>query len=316
MFGVAVPRPFSPDPAFETAEIGGVTGRLYAVGDGRAVLIVPGATPRGVGDSRVNDVARSLARSGRTVFIPELKLYGERFASEDLDRIVAAVGGLAEKSNRPVAVVGFSYGGSLALVAAADPRMEGRLSRVATLGAYYDLVGVIQAVTTGGSLVGDRFIPWDGHPDAKEILSAGIAQLLPEDERGSLLDALEGRGDPADLEPDARSVYDLLVNTDPRRTGTLVDRLPPGLRTVIEEFSPSAFAGGVDVPVLAMHSTDDPLVPYAELARLEAGMPRAETSTVHLLRHVDLEPTSVGDWRAAVPDILQLWKFTTWVLTG
>ena len=264
----------------------------------------------------MNDVARSLARSGRTVFIPELKLYGERFASEDLDRIVAAVGGLAEKSNRPVAVVGFSYGGSLALVAAADPRMEGRLSRVATLGAYYDLVGVIQAVTTGGSLVGDRFIPWDGHPDAKEILSAGIAQLLPEDERGSLLDALEGRGDPADLEPDARSVYDLLVNTDPRRTGTLVDRLPPGLRTVIEEFSPSAFAGGVDVPVLAMHSTDDPLVPYAELARLEAGMPRAETSTVHLLRHVDLEPTSVGDWRAAVPDILQLWKFTTWVLTG
>jgi hypothetical protein len=45
-------------------------------------------------------------------------------------------------------------------------------------------------------------------------------------------------------------------------------------------------------------------------------MPRAETSTVHLLRHVDFEPTSVGDWRAAVADIVQLWKFTTSVLTG
>lgn len=315
-FGVSVPRFFSPDPAPETAEIGGVTGRLYMVDDGRAILIVPGATPQGVEDSRVNDVARSLARSGRTVFIPELELYRERFALEDLERIVAAVGGLAERSNQPVTIVGFSYGGSLALVAAADPRMEGRLSRVATLGAYYDLVGVIQAVTTGGSLIGDRFIPWEGHPIAKELLAARTAQLLPEEERESLMEALEGRADPEDLAPSARSIYDLLVNKDPRQTALLVDRLPPAFLRVITEFSPSAFADRIDVPVMAMHSTDDPLVPYAELARLEAGMPQAETSTVHLLRHVDFEPTSAADWRDALPDFVQLWDFTTWVLAG
>jgi pimeloyl-ACP methyl ester carboxylesterase len=92
--------------------------------------------------------------------------------------------------------------------------------------------------------------------------------------------------------------------------------LPSAFRTVIEAFSPSTFAERIDVPVLAMHSTDDPLVPYAELSRLEAGMPGAETATVHLLRHVDFQPTSVADWTDAMPDLVQLWRFTTWVLAG
>jgi acetyl esterase/lipase len=315
-FGVSVPHPFAPDPAPESGEIGGVAGRLYAVGDAPAILIVPGATPQGVEDPRVNDVARALARSGRTVFIPELELYRERFAHEDLERIVVAVGGLAERSNRPVTVVGISYGGSLALVAAADPRMEGRLSRVATLGAYYDLIGVIQAVTTGGSLIGDRFIPWEGHPNAKAFLAARTAELLPEYQRVLLMETLDGRADPEDLDPGARSLYDLLVNQDPHQTALLVDRLPPEYRTVLKDFSPSAFADHIDVPVFAMHSTDDPLVPYAELLRLEAGMPQAKTATVHLLRHVDFDPTSITDWKEALPDLIQLWDFTTWILAG
>ncbi|MFV1963076.1 MAG: hypothetical protein ACC658_14735, partial [Acidimicrobiia bacterium] len=152
-FGTPVRRPFAPDVKPETAEIGGVMGRLYASGNYPAVLVVPGATPDGVADARVNTVARALARAGRNVFIPELDLYRELFTRTDLERIVAAVGGLAEWSGQPAAALGFSYGGSFALVAAADPRMEGRLSRVATLGAYYDLEGGIQAVTTGGSTV-------------------------------------------------------------------------------------------------------------------------------------------------------------------
>lgn len=315
-FGVSVPRPFAPNPVPHTAEIGGVEGRLFAVAGAEAILIVPGATPLGVEDPRVNDVARSLVRSGRTVFIPEFELYRERLAMEDVERIVAAVAGLAEKSNHPVTVVGFSYGGSFALLAAADPRMEGRLARVAILGAYFDLVGVIQAVTTGGSLIDGEFVPWEGHPIAREFLAERTAELLPEAQRVLLMEVLDGRADSGDLAPDARSLYELLVNRDPHRTEKLVDALPSAFRTVIREFSPSTVADQIVVPVLAMHSTDDPLVPYAELARLEAGMPEAQTSTVHLLRHVDFEPTSFADWRGATPDLIRIWRFTTWILTG
>ncbi|MCH8982980.1 MAG: alpha/beta fold hydrolase [Acidobacteria bacterium] len=314
--GMSVPRPFAPNVKPETAEVGGVTGRLYKSGDYPAVLVVPGATPDGVEDARVNDLARALARAGRTVFIPDLDLYREQFTKADLERIVAAVGGLAESSGRPVAVLGISYGGSFSLVAAADDRMEGRLSRVATLGAYYDLEGVIQAVTTGGSTVDDRFIPWEGHPIAGEVLATRTAELLPEEEQKSFLAALDGRLDIEHLAPSSRALYDLLANDDPWRTSELAERLHPSLRSLIEAFSPSQVADEIGVPVLALHSIDDPLVPYAELIRLEAGMPQAEILTVRLFRHVDFDPSSPSGWWSLIPDMWKVWHFTTWILAG
>ena len=86
--------------------------------------------------------------------------------------------------------------------------------------------------------------------------------------------------------------------------------------TLIEGFSPSQVADQIAVPVLAMHSTDDPLVPYAELIRLEAGMPQAEISTVQLFRHVDFDPASPSGWWSLTPDLWKVWHMTTWILAG
>ena len=83
--GTSVPRPIAAHVKPETAEVGGVMGRLYTSGDYPPVLVVPGATPQGVDDARVNDLARALARAGRTVFIPELDLYREQFTKADRD---------------------------------------------------------------------------------------------------------------------------------------------------------------------------------------------------------------------------------------
>ena len=63
--GMSVPRPFAPDVKPETAEVSGVTGRLYAPSDYPAILVVPGATPEGVEDSRVNTLALELNGTGR-----------------------------------------------------------------------------------------------------------------------------------------------------------------------------------------------------------------------------------------------------------
>ena len=310
-----VPRPFAPQVAPQTAEVGGVAGRIYD-GGGPPILIVPGATPAGLEDMRVNVVARSLARAGRTVFIPDLDLYREQLTMADQKRIVDSVEGLAALTGGRVTIAGFSYGGSLALVAAAHPGMEGHLSRVATLGAYYDLEGVIQAITTGGSLVDGEFIRWESHPLAEALLAARTIELLPGQAQDPLLDALDGRGDPDDLSADGRALYDLLVNEDPARTGELARRLSPPLRSLIEDFSPSRVADGIDVPVLAMHSTDDPAVPYGELLRLEKEMPEAETLTVEAFQHVDFDPSSLRGWWDLVPDLWRIWRFTTWILNG
>jgi pimeloyl-ACP methyl ester carboxylesterase len=164
--------------------------------------------------------------------------------------------------------------------------------------------------------VDDRLIPWEGHPLAKEVLTTRTVAFLPEEDQEPLLAALAGEADPGVLSPGARSLYELLVNEDPRRTPELAEELPVELRALIERFSPSQVADRIRVPVLAMHSTDDPLVPYAELVRFEAGMPAADTMTVEVFRHVDVEARSLGDWLSLIPDLWRVWHFTTWLLAG
>lgn len=313
-----VPRPFAHEPQPVASKMGGVAGRLFPgrPGDG-GVLLVPGAAPAGIEDPRTNSLATALARSGRAVFVPDLELYEERFEVEDIERLVISLVGLAEITGRPVVAVGVSYGGSFALIAAADPRVDGHLSRVATFGAYFDLVGVIQAITTGASLVGDRVITWEAHPMARDFLYARTTlQLVPITEQSLFLDALAGKVDSSHLSPSSRAFFELLVNQDPQLTFQLAEALAPEYLVFLETFSPSAVADQIKVPVRALHSTDDPIVPYAELVRLGESMPDVDTTLVSIFEHVDFDPSSPGDWLAASPDLLRLWSFITWVLAG
>jgi pimeloyl-ACP methyl ester carboxylesterase len=314
--GVSVPRPFAPQIRSNDTAVGGVSGRLYLPEEpgAPAVLIVPGATPAGLNDTRVETLAHAIARSSRTVFVPDLDLYQERFSEQDLERIVGAIEGLAERTSTPVSVLGTSYGGSFALIAAADPRTDGRIARVATLGAYYDLIGVIQAVTTGSSVVGDELIVWQPHPLARNVLFARAAELVPEPERSRLIDALGGNGSRQSLSPPARALFDLLINTDPYRTYDLAARLPPEVTRFLERFSPKSIAGSITFPVAVMHSTDDPLVPYGELQRMEDGLQAERMDTVALFSHVDFNAASPRDWIEVTPDLWKVWGFTTWLL--
>jgi hypothetical protein len=86
----------------------------------------PAQRPKGGHDPRVQQVSRALAGAGRTVFVPDLELSRTTFDRIDIDRVVPVGPGAAraQPAAGGVAVLGFSYGGSLALVAAADPRVR------------------------------------------------------------------------------------------------------------------------------------------------------------------------------------------------
>jgi len=315
--GASFPRPFAPAISREEVSLDGVSGHLYRPErPSPAVLLVLGAAPQGKEDPRAVRLARSLARAGRLVFVPDLVLAEQRLDEEDLDRIARAVVALDEHpaATGAVVVLGISYGGSFALVAATDPRVRGRVAQVAVFGAYWDLVGVIQAVTTGVSVVGGELVPWEGHPLAGQILERRAIELAPESSRADLRAALEGSGDPAGLEPEARAIYDLLSNRDPARTGELAARLAPEARAVLERFSPSSVAGGLEVPVVAMHSTDDPAVPYGEARRLARALPEARLVTVRSFRHVDFRAAGPGGWTSVVADLWDAWRFASWLL--
>lgn len=316
--GIDFPRPFAADFRRSEVSLDGVTGHLYAPEQpSPPIVLVPGAAPLGKDDPRAVRLARSLARAGRTVFIPDLTLYERRFDTEDLDRIVRAALALETHpaGSGSVTLLGISYGGSLALVAAADERLEGRLAQVATFGAYWDLVGVIQAVTTGTSLVGGTRVAWEGHPAARAILEEAIVALIPEQERRVLRAAL-AKSDAEGLPAAARAIFHLLRNRDPERTPELAARVPGVLRDILEVFSPASVQGRLNVPVVALHSTDDPAVPYGELVRLRSALPEARTLTVSSFRHVDPSNSSSGGWTSLVADAWDAWRFTSWILAA
>lgn len=316
--GIGFPRPFAPEIERTDVSLDGVTGHLYAQErPSPPIVLIPGAAPLGKDDPRAVRLARSLARAGRAVFVPDLTLYEQRFEIGDIDRIVRAAlaFGAHPAASGDVLLLGISYGGAYALLAAADPRLHGRLAQVATFGAYWDLVGVIQAVTTGTSLVGALRFPWEGHPAARSILEEAIVRLVPEELRRDLRAAL-ATGETAGLAPDARAIFQLLQNRDAERTSDLAARVPGVLGDVLEAFSPASAAGRLDVPVVALHSTNDPAVPYGELMRLRAALPEARTLTVSSFRHVDPSTSSSGGWASLVADAWDAWRFTSWILAA
>lgn len=313
-----VVRPAAPEVTREPTRLGGVEGDLYEVGgDAPAVVLIPGAAPRGIDDPRIVRLAEAVARAGRTVFVPQLEVYEQTLVTADVDRIVAVTRALTGHGRGPAVLVGTSFGGSLGLLAAADERLAGRVALVATFGAYADLVGVVQAVTTGTSLVGGRSIPWEEpHPDAPEVVREQLVSLLPPGDRRELRRLLDGELDPAEAGATARLAHELLTNEQPARTRALVRRLPATVRQRLAEVSPVTVADDLDVPVVAMHSVRDPAIPVGELRRLEAALPHARIIVLERFDHVGLELDGPRDVIAALGDLRRVWRFATEVLAA
>jgi pimeloyl-ACP methyl ester carboxylesterase len=312
--GVSFPRPLATDVTRIEQRIDGVVGDLYSSGGRQpGIVLVPGAAPGGKDDPRAVRLARAIARAGRTVFVLQLDLMDRKFSEADIERIIDAVTWLGDRTGEQVTVLGISYGGSFGLIAGADPRLEGRIEQIAVFGAYFDLLGLVQAASTGVSVVGDRRIEWEPDPRAEEILQEAALHLVPQGQRPALRRALQGEERPQALSPETRVVYELVTNDDPAATYEIAEDLSPHARAFLDRFSPMTVADSIDAPVIALHSADDPVTPYGEAERLRRGLPHARVLRVQLFEHVDLGTSSIFE---AIPELWQTWRFTSWVLAA
>jgi pimeloyl-ACP methyl ester carboxylesterase len=317
--GLDVPRPFAPAVERVRDVIGGVEADRYAPSvngvslDDRAIVLVPGAAPAGRDDDRVVAIAIALARASRTVVVPELEVYGEDLVPDDIERIVD-VAGVLSRDHGPVVLAGLSFGGSLSLIAADDSRLAGRVALVATFGAYADLAGVIQAVTTGESVVDGERIGWDPDPRAAEVVEEQLLRLLEHDDREEVDAVLAGERDADELPPPLRSVVEILDEDDPARVMELLTRTPPEVQDRIAEVSPVTVAPDLQVPIVALHARDDPVIPYGELRRLERAYPDTDAITLITFDHVG--PGDDEGWWVAARDLWRTARFVDRVLGG
>lgn len=276
--------------------------------DRPAIILLPGATPAGRDDRRVVAIATAIARADRVVLVPELDVYAEQLLPSDVDRIAAVT--LAAAAEQPgVVLAGLSFGGSLGLLAAADPRLEGHVRLVATFGAYADLAGVVQAVTTGVSLVDGRRIGWEPDPRAADVVREQVLALLMPAERAQVTDALDGHLDARALAAELRAVHDLLTDPDPTRTMSHLAGAPAQVQERITEVSPARSAPRLAAPLVTLHAVDDPVIPLGEQRRLAATYPQARTLELATFDHVGLGDEPVP-WWVTVRD---LWRTTVFL---
>ena len=302
---------------------GAIPARLYAPpgGGGPAIVIFPGVHGGGVDEPRLVALSRRIAATGATVLstpLPDLRRY--RVTTRATDMIEDAAGWMA--TNRDLAprgqigVVGVSFAGGLALVAAGRPSLDGKLTGVFALGAHADLPRVIRYLCLAEGAVKTLAPPHDY--GVALMLRASIALVVPADQVAPLDEAIVTFLDASSAESTDRALSARLFAEArtmeaalPEPARTLMHgvnaRDVPALGKVLAPFAEEiggapalspARSPATTAPVFLLHGIDDNVIPSNESVDIErylraAGNGRIDTLLTPLLSHADAR-TSAG----------------------
>src|SRR5688500_15652454 len=290
-----------------------------------AMLLVFGVNNLGRNHPAIERVADGLARTGVAVLVPDSRTPLEgRLEVGEIDGVVRAFQLLAarpEVDRDRIGIFGFSVGGSLALLAARDPRIAEQIRWVNPFGAFADAATYMASVAAH-AYVGPEGEPiaWEPTQLAREVFLRFVLAQVPEEAdrlalEGALgLPILAGER-PA---PDAilrtsldgaagRTVHDLLTAVDLPTADAAIAALPPSSLAFIDAISPARHLDGLSADVHLMHETEDHHVPFVESRALAVTLEPTgllkEHTEFRLFDHV--QPDDL-DLIAAAPELVKL----------
>jgi pimeloyl-ACP methyl ester carboxylesterase len=306
----------SGEPGIEDVSVAGnpaLVARPAGEGPWPAIFLVNGTVRKGRKLPEVRNLAEGFARAGYLVVVPDLPgLTEDRLTPQTADaatQVTREISGRPDVEDGKVALVGVSTGATLALLAAEDPTLRGKVSLVAGVAPYSNIKTVLNLATTG------HYRRPDGEPvryEATPFLSyvvgrSLVAALPPGEDKLTLAAELERAGreslDPlsglrarrtGDLGPGAKSVVELLANRDPKRFAALYADLPDDVRRDLEELSPLAGTVRIRVPVELATGPHDKYFPASQSYALERVAPQRRVTVTGVLDHAKLE-VSLGD---------------------
>ena len=280
-----------------------------------ALVLVPGAAVLGRDEPRLQALARTFARAGFVVLVPELpEVRRLALSKHDADRVASAMRQLQQRQpGKPLGVAAVSYAVAPAVIAAlqVEPQF------IVGVGGYHDAEEAIRFVTTGAFRpIGDprqhmiapnRYGRW-------AFLRANAGRLDDPDDIAALqtIATMRWRDPDADVSavaarmgPQGRAVLALVENRDPDAVTRLIEALPERLRHEIDGLNLALYdLSRLRGHLILVHGRGDPLVPFSESQALAAAASRARVSLflVDELGHVDFNAVTIANawtmWRA------------------
>jgi pimeloyl-ACP methyl ester carboxylesterase len=300
-------------PRIEETRIAGQEATVVRPGSGKrwpAIVFANGATEEGRLHPEVQRLARGLARADFLVVVPELPgLRQGEITVRTLSALVQVARATADRSDAEDGQVGFigvSVGSSLALAAAEDPALAGRVSALAGIAPYADLKEVARLATTGYIRSGGTLRAYDADDfvllAVARSLSSSLAPGRDRDRFLAQLAAIPNERDnplagftlPTDAGPGARALFKLLAGGDPHSFDGLWRRLPRRVRDDAELLSPIARADRLTMPVELATSPEDDYFPVSESRRLARASKNVRVTVTETLSHAVPEPSLDG----------------------
>jgi hypothetical protein len=225
-----------------------------------------------------------------------------------------------------IGLFGFSYAGGLSVLAAADPRIAGKVRFCFLLGGYYDLQNVIIYMTTGmyesegdwNYLEPRNSGRWAFLLNSSDLIEEeSDRRLLERLARRKLDDAERGVADIVEqLGTEGEWVYQLMVNDDPERARELIDGLSPRVREYIDTLTLAGRIDDLEAKLIIGHGRDDDLIPFTESIMLARSVPTDVPVHVEILdsfHHVDLKlerGEGIRELLASLAEIGRLYSIT------
>jgi len=252
---------------------------LPASGDNHpGVVFSMGAPPLDLDEPRLVRVAEDIARSGVVILVPfSERLDDEKIVPEEIDALVAEfqyVQKLPRVDPEEVGFFGASVGGSLALVAAADPRIAGDVDLIVSFGGYFDALQTFGAIATHHIEYDGVDEEWEPRKHAERVMAHQLIDAVDSPRDRELLRSWFLDDEPVETEelttltPVGRSSYDFLTNEDPEAVESLIARLPRDAVARLDYLSPRTSIDRVEAEMIIIHDRADPFIPYTELRRM------------------------------------------------
>ena len=299
-------------------ESGPIRARTYlptGKPDAPALIVLHGVHHLGIDEPRLMSFARAMASCGIRVLTPELPdIKDYHVDSTSIRTIGESTQWFARKTGGPVGVMGLSFSGGLALLAAADPLYHKDFKFVFAVGSQDSMGRVAQYYRTGedarpngttellpaheyGPLVleyeyVEDFVPQRDIPAVRAVLRAH----LYEDKDAET--AAEARLSPSQ----AIAAKQLMDTTSPKTRALIADAITKHA-VELNGLSPRSHLATLTTPVYLLHGQADNIIPSAETLWMASELPSVSLQAAlvsPVISHLDFE--------GAKPGLLDQWR--------